>query len=82
MINYTTDGTINAECIDGYANGSISTQLLNPGRVEPFFTKKWDDLNIFNVTIKEWTDNVNGIDRRTSTDDTRYIPMTFRQDEP
>ena len=79
MINYTADGTLNAECIDGYSNGSISTQLVNPGRVEPYYTKQWDSLNIYNVTIKEWTDHVNGVDRRLDENDTRYIPMNFRQ---
>jgi len=62
MINYTADGTISAECIDGYSNGSISTKLYNPSTVEPFYTQKWDGYNIYNITMKEWTDNVNKVD--------------------
>ena len=74
MINYTADGTISAECIDGYSNGSISTKLYNPSTVEPFYTQKWDGYNIYNITMKEWTDNVNKVDYQ----DTKYIPMQFR----
>ena len=81
MINYTANGTINAQCIDGYSNGSISTSLFNPKQVEPFNTRKWGDYNIYNITIKEWTDNVNELDLRKDENDTAYIPMNFRLQE-
>ena len=39
------------ECVDGYANGSISTSFYNANT-------QTDYLGRHNVTIKEWTDNI------------------------
>lgn len=62
MINYTKDGTLDTKCIDGYANGSISTKLYNPAIKEPYYTMKWDEYDLHNITIKEWTDHYNDVE--------------------
>ena len=61
-IGFTTDGKVKAACVDGYSNGSISTKYYNPNQQVPFLTQKWNEMDIYNITIKEWTDIVNIVD--------------------
>ena len=78
-INYTKDGSLfDAQCIDGYANGSISTQYFNPDKVKPYGTFKWDGYDMYNITMKEWTDNMHSVDQRADNSDTSYKVMQYR----
>ena len=40
-IEFTPDGKVLAKCVDGYSNGSISTQYYNPDSIKPYWTQKW-----------------------------------------
>lgn len=81
VIDYTKDETITATCVDGYANGSISTKLYNPQIKKPFYTQKWDNYDIHNITIKEWTDNVDIVDETGLPDGENYKKMSYRLEE-
>lgn len=76
-IDFSPEGEIKAACVDGYSNGSISTKFYNPAAVVPYMTQKWNNLNIHNITIKEWTDYVNKVNFDANGEN-KYKTMQYR----
>lgn len=76
-IEFSPEGEIKAACVDGYSNGSISTKFYNPAAVVPYMTQKWNNLNIHNITIKEWTDYVNKVNFDANGEN-KYKTMQYR----
>lgn len=78
QLNYSSDGTVDAKCIDGYANGSISTRYYNPGTQAPYYTQNWGGYDIHNITIKEWTDAPDDIDETEEVGAENVKVMKYR----